>query len=42
MITAEKALADLDTLGLDAHATERYLHGLADQIFAPDKPSGRG
>ncbi|MFL6122234.1 amidohydrolase family protein [Actinophytocola sp.] len=37
MITPEKALADLDTLGLDDHATDLYLHGNAERVFALSK-----
>ncbi|MFJ9241121.1 amidohydrolase family protein [Streptomyces sp. NPDC101776] len=33
MITADKALADLDELGLDDTATGLYLHGHAERIF---------
>jgi predicted TIM-barrel fold metal-dependent hydrolase len=34
MITPEHALAGLPALGLGAEATERYLHGNAEQVFA--------
>lgn len=33
MITADKALADLDELGLDDTATDLYLRGHAERIF---------
>lgn len=34
MITAEKALTGLGDLGLDDQATDLYLHGHAERIFA--------
>ena len=34
MITADRALADLDALELDETARELYLHGHAERIFA--------
>lgn len=36
MITAENALAGLDSLGLDIPATSRYLHDHAERLFALD------
>ncbi len=38
MITAEKALAGLDSLGLGETATELYLYENADKVFALGKP----